>query len=113
MVPVEVSVPARQSRITGRALALLDQAFDLINNRRDPAKALAAAYDRDPLAFLERVSKLVTPPPADQGKNTNNINSLFVLAARQAAQLPVLDAVTIEDSSGVQSGYSTSEPIDW
>jgi len=104
----------RMERITVRALAILEQSFDLID-KRDPAAALAAAYKRDPLAYLERVSKLCLP--AGEPKNANTLNSLFVLAAKQAAQLPpptVLDAEVAEvPRLGVQPGYKDSEDVEW
>jgi hypothetical protein len=99
-----------RNRNTARALALLGMGLDLIA-RGDPAKALAAAYAKDPLGFLERVAKLGVDP--NQQQNPSSINNLFVLAAKQAAAtpLPIIDVEA--EPARVQSGFEGEQPIDW
>jgi hypothetical protein len=135
-LPAKITEDNRETRIAlagatkHRVVAILNQAFDLID-KRDPAAALARKYEEDPLSYLERVHKLLGPEPGE-GK-TSNINGLFVLAARQAAQAPaVLDAeVVVEEPARlqvndaapiqvndakparVQSGSSPDQPVDW
>jgi len=109
------TMAAKRSRITLRALALLDMGIDKIM-QGDPATPLLEAYKRDPLAFLERAHKLGLDPGSSEGK-PNSINNLFVLAAKQASQLPALPAATVIDAEvsevGVQSGSMGDEPIEW
>lgn len=110
-MPVAEAKAQMRDRINARALALIEQAFEQIANRADPAGSLVKQYDKDAMTFIERAVKATTPP-AEAGK-PNNINNLFVLAAKQAAQLPVLDAEAVPVEPGVQRGYEPDEPVDW
>jgi hypothetical protein len=100
-----------------RALALLDQALDEIAKRRDPVAALVKAYDADPKAFIDWVMKHTEPKDEQaKGGNSFSFNGLFGLVAKQAEaqQLQALPPATDAEYTevGVQSGYSTTQPID-
>jgi hypothetical protein len=122
----------KRARASMRLLALLDMGLEEIGRRRDPVKALVEAWDRDPLAFLERMQKLVEPDAGQQkGGNTLNFNGLFGLVAKEAGQPlqalpPATDAEYTElgtgakpvgyiddGGTGVQSGSKPEQPIDW
>jgi hypothetical protein len=112
-----VSKAEKRDAISMRLLALLDMGIEEIGKRRDPVKALVEAWDKDPLAFLERMKKLVDPVD-EQGKsgNTLNFNGLFGLVAKQAAEQPMRALPPATDAEytevGVQAGYNDTQPID-
>jgi hypothetical protein len=62
----------RRQRISGRAFALLEQAFDWTGGR-DPALSLAKAFLKDPLPLLERVGKLVAPVDGAENRATSPV----------------------------------------
>lgn len=99
-----------------RARALFDQAFDAMereaaSGKRDHVARLVDAYHGDPLAYLERVHKMMGAEQGNGG-STLNINGLFLQAVMAAnghtAQGKVIDA----DPVGVPSGLADTQPID-
>lgn len=103
-------VAERRGRLINRKLAIIEQAVELIA-KGDPAADLAAEWKKDPKGFLDWLSKQVQEPASNE--KASNINNLFLLAAKQVAQLPIVDAEAVPVEAGVQPGYSTDEPTDW
>jgi len=105
----------RRERMSNRALAILEDALDLVG-KRAPAERLAQCFDDDPLAFLDWLAKYHTPAPVAEAGKQSNINNLFYLAARQAAQMPGQPALPIVDAEvvevGVQPGYDDGQAVD-
>lgn len=104
-----------------RAVALLGQAFDILEGKRrgDFVDALAQRAIDDPISFLERAETLCGKASGETkpGGNTFNLNDfggLFAGAAAVAADRLAAragdDAVVID---GVHSGLGDTQPTDW
>lgn len=93
------SVRVTSAAVSARAVALIGQAFDVIERDGDCVAALVAAYKADPLAYLERVHKLTAPAVEQAGKAAGlgglvaNINHLHLAALQETRSLgpPVIE----------------------
>lgn len=102
-------------KLTNRSRAFLEQAFDLLEERRRTGKGdfvavLAAQIEEDPLTALERIAKLLPQePPANAGGGLSlNFKDLYLSAAQVAnghgEPARVIEARAELEPIGVQSG---------
>lgn len=120
---VETSAEFAGKKLNHRARAMLDSVFDLMDGEQargtfDPRKALRAAFERDPLGYLERVVKLTPEGPVGGavGGMIANIGAMYLHALQAPVQV-VAPLVDVTPEAGYNAGTEDAKPLitqgDW